>query len=182
MSKVMKWAAAVSVAATFLFSILYAHLRSAFLLPFAITFATVSYHLCVRLLIGTLYHSLMKNRADYRRAWYQLHSWERKIYDRLQVKRWKDKMPTYDMAAFDPRIHSWDEIAQAMCQSELVHETNVIFSFLPLLAAIWAGSLPVFLITSVLSACYDLLFVIMQRYNRPRIIRLTQRQASKKTV
>lgn len=91
-------------------------------------------------------------------------------------------MPTFDMAAFDPCIHSWDEIAQAMCQSELVHETNVIFSFLPLLAAIWAGSLPVFLITSVLSACYDLLFVIMQRYNRPRIIRLIQRQVSKKTV
>lgn len=182
MSKVMKWAAAVSVAATFLFSILYAHLHSAFLLSLAITFATISYHLCVRLLIGILYHFLMKNRADYRRAWYQLHPWEQKLYDRLQVKRWKDNMPTYDMATFDPHIHSWDEIAQAMCQSELVHETNVIFSFPPLLAAIWAGAFPVFLITSVLAACYDLLFVIMQRYNRPRIIRLIRRQTGKKSV
>lgn len=179
MSKIMKLSAAFSIVATLVFSILYALHSLGFILSLAITFATISYHLWVRLLIGFLYHSVMRNRADYRKSWYQLRPWEQKLYDFLHIRKWKGKMPTYDMAAFDPRTHSWDEIAQAMCQSELVHETNAVFSFLPLLAAIWAGDFPVFLITSILACCYDLLFVIMQRYNRPRIIRQIERHAKK---
>lgn len=62
-----------------------------------------------------------------------------------------------------------------MCQSEIVHETIVVFSFLPIVSVVWFGSLPVFIITSVLSAGFDLMFVVMQRYNRPRIIKLIKR-------
>lgn len=59
-----------------------------------------------------------------------------------------------------------------MCQSELVHETNIILSFIPVSASKWFGSFYVFLITSVCGAIFDLLFVIMQRYNRARIIKI----------
>ena len=85
-------------------------------------------------------------------------------------------MPTYNPAVFDPKLHSWEEIAQAMCQAELVHEIIVLLSFLPLLAAIPFGAFPVFLITSLLAALYDFSFVIMQRYNRPRIIRFIEKE------
>ena len=85
-------------------------------------------------------------------------------------------MPAYEGDLFDPRKHSWDEIAQAMCQAELVHETIALLSFLPLLAVRWFGSFGVFLITSVLSALLDLMFVTMQRYNRPRVVRLAEKQ------
>ena len=51
----------------------------------------------------------------------------------------------------------------------------IVFSFLPVFAAIPFGSLPVFVITSVLAACYDAIFVVMQRYNRPRIMRLIEK-------
>jgi hypothetical protein len=85
-------------------------------------------------------------------------------------------MPTYDSSLFDPALHTWDEIAQAMCQSELVHEWNALLSFLPLLAAIRFGAFWVFLITSLLSAGYDLLFVAMQRFNRPRVLRMIQKR------
>ncbi|MBR1723505.1 MAG: hypothetical protein IJ723_00560 [Ruminococcus sp.] len=84
-------------------------------------------------------------------------------------------MPTYDPALFDWTKHSWDEIAQAMCQAELVHETIVLFSFVPVLFSIWLGSFWVFLITSLIGAAVDLAFVVMQRYNRPRIIKLIRR-------
>ena len=84
-------------------------------------------------------------------------------------------MATYDPSCFDNRIHSWDEIAQAMCQAEVVHEVNVVLSFVPILAAIPFGALWVFVITSVLAACYDGMFVVMQRYNRPRVIRLVKK-------
>lgn len=81
-------------------------------------------------------------------------------------------MATYDPSCFDSKIHTWDEIAQAMCQAELVHELIILFSFLPIFTAIPFGALPIFVITSVLAACFDAMFVIMQRYNRPRVLKL----------
>ena len=86
-------------------------------------------------------------------------------------------MPTYDPTQFDPRIHTWQEIAQAMCQAELVHEVIVVLSFLPIAAGAVFGAYPVFIITSVLSALFDMMFVVMQRYNRRRVIRLVKRKA-----
>lgn len=93
----------------------------------------------------------------------------------MNIKKWKNKMPTYNIDIFDISKHSWDEIAQAMCQSELVHETNIIFSFLPMIASIWFGAFAVFFVTSILSAVFDLMFVFMQRYNRSRILKMKER-------
>lgn len=81
-------------------------------------------------------------------------------------------MPAYNPETFSPKNHTWDEIAQAMCQSELVHETNMVLSFVPLIAARWFGSFYVFLLTSICGCIFDLVFVIMQRYNRARIIKI----------
>ena len=146
------------------------------LLPLAITFATTGYHFAVRLGVGAVYDRLMGNRADCSKRWYQVRPWEERLYERIKIKRWKDKMPTFHPDTFSPREHTWDQIAQAMCQSELVHETNIVMSFLPLLAARWVGAFLVFLVTSLLGAGFDLLLVMMQRYNRPRILRLAARQ------
>lgn len=84
-------------------------------------------------------------------------------------------MPTFVPELFDTKKHSLDEIAQAMCQAELVHETIIILSFAPILLTIWFGDFWIFLITSVLAALFDLCFVIMQRYNRPRIVKLIKK-------
>ena len=98
------------------------------------------------------------------------------VYETLKIKRWKRKIPTFDNARFNPQLHSWNEIAQAMCQAELVHETIMILSFLPIAEGIWFGMYPVFIITSVLAAGYDLMFVMTQRYNRQRIFSLLARK------
>ena len=36
----------------------------------------------------------------------------------------------------------------------------------------WLGGYPAFIITSILAAMFDMMFVIMQRYNRQRILKL----------
>ena len=56
-------------------------------------------------------------------------------------------MPTYDSALFSPQKHTWDEIAQAMCQAELVHEVIAVLSFVPIIMTIWWGAFEVFLIS-----------------------------------
>lgn len=71
--------------------------------------------------------------------------------------------------------YSWDEIAQASCQAELVHEAIILLSFVPIVFSTWFGVTTVFIITSALAALFDMTFVIIQRYSRPRIIRLIGR-------
>lgn len=175
MAKTMKVTAVITFLLTILFAAVY-FLGFHWAMSFAITFGTCFYHFAMRLLVGQIIHCKMQNKAAYQKAWYQLRSFENKLYRILKVKQWKGKMPTYDPDVFDPRIHSWEEIAQAMCQAEIVHEVIAALSFLPLLAAIPFGAFSVFFITSLLAALYDLTFVIMQRFNRPRIIKFIEKE------
>ncbi len=142
----------------------------------AITAGTFFYHFAMRLLVGYTWLPFQKHNPQ--NAWFREKAFEKTLYRLLKVKRRKAHAPTFDPDTFDITKHSLDEIAVAMCHSELVHETIVVLSFLPLFAAIPFGVFPVFLITSVLAAMYDLSFVVIQRYNRPRILRLIKRTKS----
>ncbi len=177
MAKIVKGIAAFSLAATVILAISYKVTSSGILLPLAITSGSIAYHFVMRLMVGLAFHATMRNKADYRKRWYQVSKWEMAVYEKLKVKQWKRRMPTYDPALFDPRLHTWEEIVQAMCQAELVHETIAVLSFLPILAGIWFGEYPVFIVTSVLSAACDIVFVIMQRYNRQRVTKLLNRKS-----
>lgn len=177
MAKIMKRITLLSAFMTALFVVLYRNRERDVLLTLAITCGTTFYHFAMRLLTGSVVNLLLKNRADYRRRWFRVSAAEQKLYKTLRVKKWKGQMPTYDPSFFDPKLHSWDEIAQAMCQAEVVHELIMVLSFLPIFAAFSFGALPVFVATSLLAACFDAMFVIMQRYNRPRILKLMEHSA-----
>jgi hypothetical protein len=129
----------------------------------------------MRLIVGHLTDRVLQNNIDYTRKWFRQSRFESILYSKLKVKKWKSNMPTYAPQNFDSRVHSWDEIAGAMCQAELVHEVIIVLSFLPVAVSVYFGAFWVFLFTSLLAACYDGLFVIMQRYNRPRVIQLISR-------
>ena len=175
MKKAMKSTMVVAVLATIIFTILYRTIENGVMLSLAITAGTISYHFVIRYVVAGIFNSVMQNRADLSKTWYQQRTWEEKLYKKLHVKKWKSKMPTYEPSYFDLRLHTPEEIAGAMCQAELSHEVIVIFSFLPLFTVPAFGAFWVFLITSVLSALMDLLFAIMQRYNRPRILKLCRK-------
>ena len=148
-------------------------------LSLCISFGTVFYHLAMRLAVGHIYDHAMQNRANLSSRYWQLRPWEKDLYEKLGVKKWKGNMPTYDPELFSPQKHSWEEIAQAMCQAELVHTTIIPLSFLPLLTVPVFGAFPVFLITSLLAALFDSFFVMAQRYNRPRLVRIYEKQEAK---
>ncbi len=160
---------------TAVFSVLYVAIGTSWLESCAISFGTTAYHFCMRFAVAGVVSAVMRNRADYRAERYRLRAWEKKLYDRLRVKRWKNLLPTYRPESFDPRLHSWEEIAQATCQAEIVHAIIVALSFLPIVCIVWFGEPVVFIVTSVLAAALDLLFVVAQRYNRARIVKLIRR-------
>lgn len=168
--------AAAGLAAAVLGALLYRRTGRGILLTLAITGGTVFYHLGFRLAVGGLFERLPGNRADWiGRRWFRPRPWEAPLYEALGVRRWKNRLPTYRPAAFSPREYTWEEIAGAMCQAELVHEVHVPLSFLPVLAIPWLGAAEAFWITSLLAAAFDLVFVVVQRYNRPRIMKLIRR-------
>ena len=172
MTGLMIKTALVSLAGTAAFAAGYALTALGALLPLAITCGTVFYHFAMRLLVAWAYDAAMHDRADLRRRRYRVSAREAAFYEKLGAKRWKSKLPTADASLFDPRLHSWEEIAQAMCQAERIHAANALLSFLPIAAGTLFGAWPVFILTSLLSAAFDTLFVIEQRYNRYRVMRI----------
>lgn len=179
MAKTMKVISAIALLLTICCFALYKITTYKVLFPFMITAGTIAYHFMIRLLVGAVIDSIMHNKANYHKKWYHVGELEMKLYQKLKVKKWKNKMPTFRADVFDISKHSWDEICQATCQSELVHETDVIFSFLPVIASIWVGSFWVFFITSVFGAVFDLMFVMMQRFNRTRILKMKETDNTK---
>lgn len=176
MKKTMHILAAVSLLLTVVSAVLYGCFSHGALLIAAISCGTTAYHFVMRLAVGYAYHAALHNRVNAHHPWFRTHKWEERLFRLLRVDRWRGGMPTYDPDAFSPRLHTWEEIASAMCQAELVHETIVLFSFLPLLATLVIGDFWIFFITSLLAACYDMLFVIMQRHYRPRVLSVAERQ------
>ncbi len=170
----------ISAAVTTALFVIYMHFGGALWFTLTVTCATATYHILMRRWAGNFWNAILHNHADYHRRWFRVSPWEERLYQRLRVRFWKNKLPTNDPESFNPRTHSWDALAQTTCQSELVHETSVVLSFLPLLAVPRIGGLPAFLTTSVLCAAVDTLFVMIQRYNRGRIVHLLNRQQSRR--
>ena len=175
-AKIIKISALIFVILTILFTIIYQYISSTVIMSMAITFGTISYHFVMRLAVGYIINVIFHNNFDYNRKWFQEKKFEKHLYKVLKVKKWKDKMPTFAPEMMDLKMHTLKEIAGAMCQSEVVHSIITVLCFVPILATLIWGTFWVFFITSVLSACVEIMFVIMQRYNRPRIIRIIKRQ------
>ncbi len=147
------------------------------LFSLAITFVTTFYHFAVRLLIG----SLIPNCFDYRKFWFREKAFEKALYRKLKLRRWKGQLPTYNPRLFSLEEYPLEQIISHMCQAEIVHEVIILFSFVPLLFSLFWGVFPVFLITSLAAAGFDTLFVLLQRYNRPRLVHLMKKQQKKGT-
>lgn len=154
---------------------LYCFTENRAVFPAAVTFGTMFYHLAVRLAVGTLMDAKYHNQMDYTKKWFAEKAFEPGLYKRLQVKKWKKRLPTFNIQDFDLKSRSVTEIVQAACQAEAVHEINMALSFVPVLFSVRFGSLGVFVLTSCAAFLFDGIFVVIQRYNRPRLIRLIKK-------
>lgn len=112
-------------------------------------------------------------------------SWEMegRLYEKLGIRRWKDRVP--DMSRLDPHmrrkrlrtLHSWEELElliRETCVAETVHWALILLS--PPVLWLWQGTGG-----RVLLALYVLLgnlpYILIQRYNRPRLMALLRRRA-----
>ena len=133
------------------------------------------YHFVMRLLVGTVVNGIMKNKANYKNIWFREKRFENKLYKLMRVRKWKKYLPTYDVNTFDTSQKTVQDIAEATCQAEIVHEVIMVFSLLPIVTIPFLGGAVAMIITSILAMLFDSLFVILQRYNRPKLIKVMKR-------
>ena len=102
----------------------------------------------------------------------RISKFEEELYRILKVKKWKTYMVTARPEQFDLSVNSMDDLLHNMAQAELVHRIIMVLSFVPVLFIIPYGVPAIFITTSLVASLIDLLFVIMQRYNRPRVMKI----------
>jgi len=104
-----------------------------------------------------------------------------RIYKKLGVHRWQNSLP--DMSRILPALipaksmktlhkEGLERMLQETCVAELIHVLLMLTGLWCL--RLWPGAGGA--VVSVANALLNLPFVIIQRYNRPRLLRLRQRK------
>ena len=140
-----------------------------------ITAFTIMYHFWVRIIMGNV-SKLFKKHINYKQWWFQEKNFEKGLYKFLCVKEWKDKALTYNPESFSLKEHSLEEIANTMAKSEVDHWINEVISVSTILFSIPWGQFWLFTITAIAAMIFDSQFIIIQRYNRPRIVKILERR------
>lgn len=140
-------------------------------------------------LIGILAHvlgeALPRRWFHWDRFPYRTFSWERegRIYEAIGIRRWKDHLPDkskHTKKTFTKQMKGHDSIdglvrfLQETCVAECVHWCLLLLSF-PLYSyvpTVFGAAV------TALYALSNLPFILIQRYNRPRLLRLLNRRLS----
>lgn len=144
-----------------------------------ITAFTIMYHFWVRIIMGNV-SKLFKKHINYKQKWFKERKFEKKLYKLLRVKDWKGKALTYNPESFSLKEHSLEEIVDTMTKSEVDHWINEIISLSTLLFAIPWGKFWLFLASAILAMIFDSQFIIIQRYNRPRVLKILEKDSKNK--
>lgn len=134
---------------------------------------TIVYHFKGRLIMGEL---TKKWNIRYDHSFFRERRFERKLYKLLRVRAWRGKVLTYDPSAFDVKVRSYEEIAYAMCKAEVDHWINELISISTLAFGLIWGEMWIFALACVIAMAFDVQFILVQRYNRPTVLRLIRRQ------
>jgi hypothetical protein len=139
----------------------------------------ILYHFGMRIFMGSL---SKKFDIHYSHPWYKRRKFEKKLYKLLKVRKWKDKVLTFEPDKYDVKNRTLEQLATTMAKSEFDHWINELISLLSMLFAIIWGCAPAFIITAVLAMLFDAQFIVVQRYNRPIVLHLMEARNCKELL
>ena len=142
-----------------------------------ISVLVILYHFLYRILIGELVSAIdSKKDINYNSILLHEFNFEEKLYDVLKVKYWKNRMVTAKPYQFNIHDRSFTELLKSMIIAEKVHIICFFFSYLPILLtfkhATSSTTASAIILTSFIASLIDLSYVIIQRYNIPRLLKL----------
>ena len=138
---------------------------------------TVLYHFGGRILLGKL---TVLFPPDYHHSWFREKRFEKRLYKLLRVRRWKEKVLTFDPDAFDLSKRTYEELALSMTKAETDHWMNELLCLTTLLFPLLWGHFWLFFGVTVIAMLFDAQFIVVQRYNRPVLLRVIARQKARK--
>ena len=134
--------------------------------------------------LGVLAHpvgqALPRRWFDPHQAPYRCRDWEKggRVYNKLHIRRWKDRLP--DMSRLMPdmvkkKLSAADpmSLVQETCVAEFTHFVLILLGFYAL--RLWPGTGGA-VVTAIYILFGNLPFLIIQRYNRPRLQKLLAAQ------
>ena len=136
----------------------------------------ILYHFGLRIIMGDITKTW---KINYKHPWYKTRKFERKLYKALRVRKWKDKVLTFEPENYDFKNRTLEQLATTMAKSELDHWINEIISVISIFFTILWGCFPAFFISAIAAMLFDAQFIIVQRYNRPIVLRLLARRSRK---
>lgn len=139
----------------------------------------ILYHFGLRILFGEI---TKRFKIDCNHPWYKEKTFEKKLYKALKVRKWKDKVLTFDTAAYNFKTRTLEQLATTMCKSELDHWINEIISVVSIFFSLIWGVFPVFLISAIVAMLFDAQFIVVQRYNRPIAMKLNERRKKRNAL
>ena len=140
---------------------------------------TIMYHFWVRIILGNV-SKLFKKKINYKQKWFQELKFEKSLYKLLHVKEWKDKAFTYNPRDFSLKDRSLEDILNTTAKSEVDHWINEAISVSTMFFGLIWGKPWLFIISAICAMIFDSQFIIIQRYNRPRLAKVVQRENRKK--
>lgn len=169
-------AACASLALMFLFFFLMVNFVRDIFCALGITSMMLCYHFTIRLVIGGVTDRIKPEQFNPESRRFREFKFEKRFYKVIRVKKWKKFVPTYDKRLFSLRDNSVNDIIVETCRAETVHWLCAASSLVTVSFSAVLGALPAFLVTGIIGALVELVFVIVQRYNRPRLIKHTVRR------
>ena len=141
---------------------------------------TIMYHFWVRIIMGNV-SKLFKKHINYNQKWFKERKFEKKLYKLLKVKKWKGKALTYNPEQFDLKENSLEELINTMTKSEVDHWINEIISVTTMFFGfIWKELWLAFIISAIAAMIFDGQFIVIQRYNRPRVLKILKKEKKQK--
>lgn len=147
--------------------------ESSLILWIGIVSFMVLYHFGLRILFGEI---TKKFNINYRHFWYKQRNFEPKLYKLLHVRKWKDKVLTFDPDSYNFKNRTLEQLATTMSKSELDHWINEVISVVSISFILLWGCPAAFLISAVAAMIFDAQFIVVQRYNRPVVVRLIDKK------
>lgn len=129
-------------------------------------------HLLIWIISAIAVVGIMNNRANDDSVWFKKRSWENRWYKLIGIRKWKHYLPTYNTSFYDfssiPRI----ELLGRISQTEVVHEVAALLSIVSIVGTYWFGLFPVFLTVAIVDCLINIVYAMLQRYNRIRLRRV----------
>jgi hypothetical protein len=139
----------------------------------------ILYHFGLRIFMGNVTKRFNVNPLH---PWFTQRKFEKTLYKLLKVRKWKDKVLTFDPESFNFKSRTLSQLATTMAKSELDHWINEIISVISIFFTFLWGCFPAFFISAIAAMIFDAQFIVVQRYNRPIVLRLMERRKKRSTA